>query len=351
VGKRYQSLDGMRGLCALIVAGCHFDFALHTGKTPNHGWLSVDVFFVLSGFVIALTYENRLAGKFASFMGARARRLLPTQIVGTLLCGLTACIGFASGATKDIPGATLPMIALATLSGIVLISIHWTTLGPAFDKWQGWFPLNPPLWSLQGEWVINILYGRFFYSLRSPLILGATVAAAGWLWLTVSVGPAWPGAISGIVRAAFGFLAGVLIYRANSTGGFERLPALHPAVIYAFWFLVCCVPTDHPRPYFEASASTLIAPLFIVLLVRGERPMGKIWALLGRLSYPLYASHFALINLAPIWFPGQGPYSLWLLIPLLGVALILAWGIEWLLKTRTRKADDSSLVFSGVDGP
>src|SRR3569833_1075389 len=69
---RYESLDGMRGLCAVAVALLHFD--LGAGFLAKHGFLSVDMFFVLSGFVIALKYEDRLRSPngFRAFLGARA---------------------------------------------------------------------------------------------------------------------------------------------------------------------------------------------------------------------------------------------------------------------------------------
>jgi peptidoglycan/LPS O-acetylase OafA/YrhL len=63
--KRYESLDGMRGLCALIVTAYHCAYALNTAHFPDSGWLSVDMFFVLSGFVIALAYEDRLKAGFS----------------------------------------------------------------------------------------------------------------------------------------------------------------------------------------------------------------------------------------------------------------------------------------------
>jgi len=62
--KRYESLDGMLGLCALIVVLYHCGYGLNTPPLVGSGWLSVDVFFVLSGFVIALAYEDKLRTGF-----------------------------------------------------------------------------------------------------------------------------------------------------------------------------------------------------------------------------------------------------------------------------------------------
>ena len=59
---RFAALDGLRGICALIVVLYH-TFRLQAVSPFAHGYLSVDVFFVLSGFVLAYAFGARLEGR------------------------------------------------------------------------------------------------------------------------------------------------------------------------------------------------------------------------------------------------------------------------------------------------
>ena len=155
--KRYQALDGMRGLCALFVATFHFDMLLNTGHLLNHGWLSVDIFFVLSGFVIAMVYEDRLKAGMGtrSFLAARARRLIPTQVVGTLIVGLTYFVLLWAG--RLTPAAvTQPILLVALVFGLLLIPITYSPFARLFTSWDTTYPINSPLWSLNGEWLGSV---------------------------------------------------------------------------------------------------------------------------------------------------------------------------------------------------
>ena len=84
---RFSSLDGLRGICALTVVLFHCNNFFHKGPVFQHGFLAVDVFFILSGFVIALTYENELKSGLAVrlFLIRRAQRLLPTYWVAAAI--------------------------------------------------------------------------------------------------------------------------------------------------------------------------------------------------------------------------------------------------------------------------
>jgi peptidoglycan/LPS O-acetylase OafA/YrhL len=71
-----------------------------------------------------------------------------------------------------------------------------------------------------------------------------------------------------------------------------------------------------------------MAPLSVALLIRGERPLPGIYPVLGTLSYPLYASHFAIVNLAAIWLVPKSEHNLIVLIPMLFASLLLAWCVS-----------------------
>src|SRR5262249_55412493 len=79
--QRFRVLDSWRGICALLVALFHFMFPSHVAQSPliHNGWLLVDFFFVLSGFVIAHAYADKLTGWAATvpFMIRRFGRVYP----------------------------------------------------------------------------------------------------------------------------------------------------------------------------------------------------------------------------------------------------------------------------------
>src|SRR5580692_3274314 len=81
--QRLVALDGARGLSALAVAFFHFD----RNVWPAHGYLAVDLFFLLSGYVIAGAYETRLqrGSGLGWFFGVRMARLYPIYLFGTLI--------------------------------------------------------------------------------------------------------------------------------------------------------------------------------------------------------------------------------------------------------------------------
>src|ERR1043165_8588900 len=82
--KRFHSLDGLRGVCALSVVLFHAADLFHYGPLMPHGFLAVDMFFILSGFVIAFRYEDALNRglHLRAFLEARGRRLLPVYWLG-----------------------------------------------------------------------------------------------------------------------------------------------------------------------------------------------------------------------------------------------------------------------------
>jgi len=347
---RYESLDGMRGLCAVIVALLHFDFVLGTGVLVQHGWLSVDMFFVLSGFVIALKYEDRLRSGdgFRGFMSARAARLLPVQILGTIAGAIALWMLYLAG-HLNFPGADSPSLGAAFLSGLLLVPLNVWQASGTFFFWQTPFPVNPPLWSLQAEWLVNIVYGRWLASARIWLLILLWTALTLYLLDHVFAGKRiWDltrpfELIPSMERAGIGFLAGVVLYRLHRRGLLMRLPSISPRAVFAIWFLICLVPPIR-MPVFESVAALIVAPLSVALLIRGERPLLKLYTVLGTLSYPLYASHSAIVYLAMIWL-APGTMHLLFLIPMLIAALLLAWGIDRLavmLQRRARGAQRSA---------
>jgi peptidoglycan/LPS O-acetylase OafA/YrhL len=328
----------MRGLCALIVVLYHCAYALNSPTLIGHGWLSVDMFFVLSGFVISLVYEGKLKAGFgfAEFVRARARRLLPVQMIGTVLGAVSLQLVYWES------GPAGWAFAVAVITALLLVPISWTPFGSLFPSWRGIFPVNSPIWSLQGEWIINVIYGRILYAWPLRALVAAAGLSAAYVFVIALTDLGWASAETGIGRAALGFILGVIVHRLHQKPGFQSLPQISPGVIFALWFLISCLPAGGEYPGLQSIPASLVSAMLIALLVRGERPMGKVFLYLGRISYPLYATHFAIVNLTILCFSGPARHSAIWAAPMLASALLLATAVDRLTSPlramRTRPA-------------
>jgi peptidoglycan/LPS O-acetylase OafA/YrhL len=324
---RFHNLDALRGVCALSVVLFHCNGFFARGSIFCHGYLAVDAFFILSGFVIAHTYEGRLAGglRTSDFIRMRVKRLAPVYWVGTAL----GAVALAVVASVMPPGTFYSLKLVAVLSMMTMLLVPQLTLGgPAY-------PANSVAWSLAGEFVANLLYAGGLHRLRSRILLiiiclGWGAAALygyydpyGWCF-----GPRTTDVLLTPLRAIPAFLAGVVLYRAYRAGHFDRLPSVSPLVLVLTWTVLAEVPTNGPTPTFDLLVVTLVCPLLIALLVRAKEvaPAPFLW--LGAISYALYASHQSLILLANQFLDFRSSPN-----PLeaslgVGGALALAWAIH-----------------------
>jgi peptidoglycan/LPS O-acetylase OafA/YrhL len=333
--KRLSGLDGLRGVCALIVVLFHC-MAVFPGNVMNHGWLSVDVFFVLSGFVVALRYETELRGErgFIGFFRARARRLIPTQVLGTIAVAAVTLLLFAIGySATGFRGSA----GLVTILGILLIPSFVVPSRILASPHA--FPINPPLWSLFDEWIANLVYGVALYRVKTRYAAGLVMM--GWaylLWHAWSSRLGWDASdiYNGAIRATSEFTAGVIVSRLYAAGRLQCLPSWRPEIVYGFWVLVTSIPMVKPLPIFEFLAATGCAAAGVALLARSEHPVPGFFVWLGVLSYPLYASHWAVIRAAQEL--GARSHNAFLAVPMLGAALALAILVHYavMLANRSR---------------
>jgi peptidoglycan/LPS O-acetylase OafA/YrhL len=291
---RFQSLDGLRGVCALTVVLYHCELLFAPGVIFCHGYLAVDLFFILSGFVIAANYDHRfLAGLSAKqFLSARLRRLAPVYWTALALTLLAALVVEHYRPAPDFAGA----LRLGVMAAFLL---------PHVGQGAFAYPTNSVAWSLAWEIIVNGLYALGLYRLRARSLIAIT----SLLWLLALmeslVNPrGWSFGMTGMdiwmggLRALPGFLAGVLLFRAHQSGLLARLPALSSLVLVLIWPLVAVIPQSGPTPWLDAGL-TLFASLPLVALMARNATLVPAWfAPLGGISYALYASHLALINLA-----------------------------------------------------
>lgn len=300
---RLPGLDILRGIAALWVLAYHMTTVLGVDLVPvSKGYLSVDFFFVLSGYVMARTYEHRFAGGYGTwaFIAARYRRLWPTMAIGALI------------------GAPMLALDLADPARFAAVALANVMLIPVFLGSGSVFPVNSVAWSVFAELWANVAHGLVLRRLRTRHLIG--VAALLWLLLAarcITKGHLDSGAGDaslhiGVLRAVFGYGVGVVLWRWWRDR--PTWPISPAAAFLAIPVLALATPLlDIGGWGFDLAFVTLAGPLLIAggLRHRGGETAGK-W--LGGLSFPLYAVHLPILY----WSKGLG------LPPLAGIAAALA---------------------------
>lgn len=341
-GERFLTLDGLRGIAAVMVLIAHTLQVRDDTSIQFHGYLAVDFFFMLSGFVIAYAYGGRLAGRrmsFAEFLKARILRLYPLIVVGAIL-------GFAAISLKahQLHWTGLMLRAVATLP-FSLMALPAPFLEHQFDP-------NAPVWSLFYELLANIVLALFAPRLSNRNLLVAIVASGlvlvaagivtGEITFGLSYSPISPRLSDalrvflskeardlplGLVRVAFPFLCGIGLYRAHAARRFivPALPVWLLAPILVALLAVPAIP-DYRDVTYCLFAIIIAFPLIIASAARCEpnARLRHLTRLSGELSYPIYIVHMPILNLfalLPI-----GGLSLAFRINLAAVtAIIFAW--------------------------
>jgi peptidoglycan/LPS O-acetylase OafA/YrhL len=284
--QHYLTLDALRGVAAFAVMIYHQQ---HT-TVMGHGYLAVDFFFILSGFVIAKAYERKLLLNMSlkDFALVRIARLYPLLIAATLLAAAYMIMsslrrGEDLGWLAVLPAA---LLALPDPSG---------ALAP--DP----FPLLPVVWSLFFELFANFAYASSPRWLSTPKLV-ALIACNGLLLMFALVhhgsgelGNTYATLWAGIPRVLFSFLTGVLLFRLHARGRLAS-PRMSPLLLAACLLGVLGMP--HQVPWFyDATCVFLVFPLILIAAMNNE-PTAQ-WAATARfsadVSYPLYLFHLPLM--------------------------------------------------------
>ena len=315
--NHYVILDGLRGVASLVVILFHLCEANNGGsrfrQIINHGYLSVDFFFLLSGFVIAYAYDDRWKQMSSwQFFKRRLVRLHPMVIFGSLFGG--ALFYFGMGPTfPPIAHTSIPLLLMVMLIGCTLIPVP-----PSLDirGWGEMHPLNGPAWSLFFEYVGNILYATVLRRI-SNRVLGVLVFAAALLMAQVAIlGPdgdligGWsitPAQLHiGFARLLFPFLAGILLMRSGKRIHLQG--AFLPCSLLLV--LLLALPrfggTEHLwiNGLYESFCVLLCFPLIVAMgagEMLAEGRSIRVARFFGDLSFPLYITHYPLIYLYTAW--------------------------------------------------
>ena len=317
----YHLLDGLRGVAALMVIWYHvFEGYAFAGGTTidtfNHGYLAVDFFFILSGFVIGYAYDDRWGKNFTmkDFI-KRLIRLHPMVIMGAVVGAITFYI---QGSVQwDGTHIGISMVMLSLLCTIFFIP---AMPGVGYEvRGNGeMFPLNGPCWSLFFEYIGNILYALFIRRLSNKaltivvVLLG--VALASFAIFNVSgygnIGVGWTldgvNFIGGLLRMLFPFSMGMLLSR-----NFKPMKLRG-----AFWICTLVMIALFAVPYLEGTESICtngiyeafcIIIAFPILLWIGasgtttDKKSTQICKFLGDISYPIYVIHYPFMYLFYAW--------------------------------------------------
>lgn len=328
----FAILDGLRGVAALAIVIFHFMEWVYADPGRNfiaHGFLAVDFFFCLSGFVIGYAYDDRIRRLgLAAFFRLRLIRLHPLVILGSVI-GL---LGFLFDPFAAQPGLS----ARANLWLTFVCSLCLIPLPIIKERAFNLFSLNAPAWSLFWEYVANILYALVLCRIsRRHLSVFIVLAAAVLCLVSYRAGNllgGWSGSTfwDGGARVAYSFLAGLFMYRANWVLT-NSLGFLGVAVLLLLAFLM-------PFTRWNWLAEPIIVLFYFPALIAAgagatlSPGLTKLCAFLGKLSYPLYMTHYGAMWIFGSYLARHKPDTLHLsLIVVTGVISLGAFAYLVLL--------------------
>ena len=327
----YDLLDGLRGVAALMVIWYHvfegFAFASNSAiETLNHGYLAVDFFFILSGFVIGYAYDDRWGKSLTmkDFFKRRLIRLHPMVIMGAVLGAITFCI---QGSVQwDGTHVAISMIMLSLLCTIFFIP---AMPGVGYEvRGNGeMFPLNGSCWSLFFEYIGNILYALFIRRLSNKaltvfvVLLGVALAAFAVFNVSTygNIGVGWTldgvNFLGGSLRMLFPFSLGMLMsrnFKAMKVKGAFWICAIALIALFSVPYLEGLEPLCMNGVY-EAFCVIVAFPIILWIGASGtttDKQSTKICKFLGDISYPVYVIHYPLMYLFYAWLIENQLYTL-----------------------------------------
>lgn len=257
-------------------------------------YLAVQFFFMLSGFVIAYAYEDRLRAGMGlkEFYLRRAIRLYPLIVLGAL--GGSAWFAFSEPAFWN--SAQTPIKIMAAAIGIP----HEHS-----DFSFGLFSINPPEWSLFFELIAYLIFGAIIIYLKVRHL--AILCIISFIFYAIHEkthfsDPSDP-FFENAFGASFSFSMGILLWRKRRM--FSGLKDSFPFYILSAALVAICV---LPASYGYLADIFAVAILFPVVILSGaaRRPGadGKLERFLGDLSYPLYVLHWPILLATKFLFLG-----------------------------------------------
>ena len=315
----FRQLNGLRGIAAIMVVLFHLIEIFFIGdpihQWVNHGYLAVDFFFLLSGYVISYAYDDRWNSmKTGSFFKRRIIRLHPLIVFSMLLGAASFYLQFTPRLYGLIPATSGWMLLIVTFMSMAMIPI------PVAMDIRGWgemYPLNGPAWSLFFEYLAYLAYGLFLRRLSNRLLIvlvflsGIALVHQGLTSSSGTLAGGWTLDAThikiGMTRLCFPFVGGMLMQRSNIP--IRKFPQ---SFLLASMLLisVLCLPRigDADAPWMNSMYEFIVVMIgfpFILFLGSSdqftESVFSKICIWLGDLSYPIYITHQLVVYFFMAW--------------------------------------------------
>ncbi|WP_240006968.1 acyltransferase family protein [Pseudaquidulcibacter saccharophilus] len=292
--QRFILLDGIRGFAAIFVVFFH----LYKAEPPlikheiHYAYLAVDLFFVLSGFVLTHTYWVQGIAKynFKEFLIRRIIRLYPLFFLGTI---------FAS-AVEIYHLFTLKDVYFGKLIN-ALLNLFFI---PSLYKHQADSSLfiNFAAWSLFYELLVNIFFAAFLVFIKNTKLLALLILISGAAYTTLSyyLGIEGGGFLfgtwyMGILRTLYSFGLGVLFHRLELHKKIS-LPPIIGIIIIALLSVIFLMPEVSVT--FRLFMQMLCIPILVMFAVCTStyKKLDKTFDFLGITSYALYILHAPIVG-------------------------------------------------------
>lgn len=351
-----KPLTSVRGFAAIIVVVYHFaggflpaiDPAAATGLVAK-GYLWVDFFFILSGFIIAHAYTETFRHRidwpaFRSFVEARFARIYPLHL---LILGGFVALEIVKLVLREIGWGVrvdAPFAGGASPEGLVLNVLMLQTSG--LQEHLTW---NGPAWSVGAEFAAYLVFpvlSLVIMRLGGAFRLGLAVAAMVGLWAISSNGTNLDRTADfGILRCAMEFMLGVLAYRLFAECDLRPVARSLPLAVLAAMILAA-MHFEAPDIVFPIAFSTLVVGLAANQGL-AARLMSRPWMVwLGTISYSIYMSHYLVMHVVQVasravMGSGVGRHfdavqSGLFLVALCGLVVMLSWALYVLFEAPTR---------------
>ncbi|WP_081631200.1 acyltransferase [Methylobacterium sp. 77] len=295
-GQHFQTLDLLRGIAAIAVVIYHFSSRINYAGLMYHGYLAVDFFFCLSGYVIFRSYFHKfLSMKITTgqFIVRRLVRLMPLILLGNLIAAFTDL--FRPG-TYSILEHVINIVIVLIMSSFLLPTLYKTSLE------ETTYPLNGPVWSLFFEFFANIVFAliarlRFCKSIMMSVCVLSLILLIHASLITGSVhfGPHIEFFLLAFPRVFFSFFIGGLLNYIN----FKIKPTKWPvsAILIICIFIIPKIENTTLSATFDLVSIAFIFPLIVYLGANHANEANKeLASVSGDLSYPLYCIHYPIVR-------------------------------------------------------
>jgi peptidoglycan/LPS O-acetylase OafA/YrhL len=326
--RSFQTLDGLRAVGALIIVMRHVPL-FGPVRVPE-SFLAVDLFYLVSGFVVAHAYAHRLAagGYFWDFVKVRLIRLYPLY-----LAGLAAGVLMATASILQSPHSSWTAAKIAECVGVGLLMI------PRFPALpNNGTTLDGPLWTLLYELIANFVYAAAIKLMRTwvlvaiMIVSGVGVITAELTAKTLDVGYNLTDQWAALARVGYSFFAGVLIYRLFGRGEQKAQWVSLACVAVLGVGLACHLPRALIAPY-EIGMVLVGMPVLVIAAARFEPgpTIGRIFSWIGLMSYGIYCLHQPLGNLTLMEIGRYVPRGLsgaFVGVLFIAAVVLLCWALD-----------------------